>query len=104
MSSLKETWRRFKVAEPGTRFEKQYQANQRARHAKWVRPVVILLGIAVTLIGLVALPAPGPGTLVIAAGGALLARESLWIARRLDDVEVKGRKLLGKARRWLKAL
>ena len=104
MTALQETWRRFKKAEPGTRFEKQYQANQRERHAKWVRPAVILLGIAVVLIGLVALPAPGPGTLVIAAGGALLARESLWIARKLDDVEVKGRKLLGKARRWLKAL
>jgi uncharacterized protein (TIGR02611 family) len=91
---LRDNWERFKKAEPGTRFEKQYEANQRARKKKWTRSAMIALGVAVLLVGLVALPAPGPGTLVLAAGVALLARESRWIAEKADSAEVTLRRLV----------
>jgi uncharacterized protein (TIGR02611 family) len=93
---LKDAWHRFRSAKPGTRFKRQFEENQQERKHRWFRPVVIVVGVAVVLVGLVALPAPGPGILIVAAGAALLARESRWIAERLDLAEVKLRRLAGK--------
>ena len=97
MGSLRAAWRRFRDAEPGTRFEQQHESNQKSRKSRWARSAWILLGIVVVLIGVVALPAPGPGTLVLAGGAALLARESLLVARVLDGIEVRIRRLLGRS-------
>ena len=93
---LKKEWRQFKSAKPGTRFTRQYESNQEERKHKWTRAAMIALGALIILVGIVALPAPGPGMLVIAAGAALLARESRWIAERLDAAEVSLRRLAGK--------
>ena len=73
---LKKEWRQFKSAKPGPRFTRQYESNQEERKHKWTRPAMIALGALIILVGIVALPAPGPGMLVIAAGAALLARRS----------------------------
>ena len=43
------------------------------------------------MIGVVLLFIPGPGLPLIAIGGALLARNSQWVAKTLDWSEVKGR-------------
>jgi uncharacterized protein (TIGR02611 family) len=88
MESFRKAWRRFKAGEPGSRFRRQFEANQKARKSQWARPAIVALGVLVILLGLVALPAPGPGTLVIAAGAGLIAREFLWMARLLDSAEV----------------
>lgn len=93
---LKEDWHTFKSAKPGTRFTRQFESSQRERGSKWTRLAIIALGIGVVVVGLVALPAPGPGILIVAAGAALLARESRWIAEKLDVVEVKARRLVNK--------
>jgi uncharacterized protein (TIGR02611 family) len=98
MESFRKAWRRFRTGEPGSRFRQQFEANQEARTSKWARPAIVALGILVILLGLVALPAPGPGTLVIAAGAALIAREFLWMARLLDSAEVTIRRWLGRLR------
>ena len=97
MGSFRAAWRQFRDAEPGTRFQEQHEANQESRKSRWTRPAWIVLGVVMVLIGFVALPAPGPGTLVIAGGAALLARESLMVARALDALEVRILRLLGKA-------
>ena len=94
---LKDDWQQFRSATPGRRFIEQFETNQQERASKWIRLALITLGAVVVLIGLVALPAPGPGMLIVAAGLALLARESRWIAERLDGVEVKVRRLVKKA-------
>jgi uncharacterized protein (TIGR02611 family) len=94
---LKDDWQQFRSAKPGRRFIEQFETNQQERASKWIRLALITLGAVVVLIGLVALPAPGPGMLIVAAGLALLARESRWIAERLDVVEVKVRRLVKKA-------
>ena len=94
---LKDDWQQFRSAKPGRRFIEQFETNQQERASKWIRLALITLGAVVVLIGLVALPAPGPGMLIVTAGLALLARESRWIAERLDVVEVKVRRLVKKA-------
>jgi uncharacterized protein (TIGR02611 family) len=52
------------------------------------------LGAAVILIGIVLLPLPGPGLLIIVGGIAILARHFVW-AKRL---EVKCRSYIAKKR------
>jgi uncharacterized protein (TIGR02611 family) len=42
------------------------------------------LGVTVTVAGIALLPLPGPGTVVILLGLALLARDHEWAARLLD--------------------
>ena len=48
-----------------------------------VRILVTLLGLAVIVIGIVLLPLPGPGWLIIFAGLGILATEYAWAARLL---------------------
>ena len=49
----------------------------------------MFVGILIVAVGIVALPAPGPGTLVIAFGAAFIARESMVVARFMDWTELK---------------
>lgn len=46
----------------------------------------ITLGLAVTLLGIILLPLPGPGWLVIAAGLVILAQDFVWAERTLAIV------------------
>lgn len=48
------------------------------------RLVVGVVGVAIVVVGLVLLPAPGPGWLIIFAGLAVLASEFEWAQRLLD--------------------
>jgi uncharacterized protein (TIGR02611 family) len=59
-----------------------------------------VLGATITLVGIVALPLPGPGFLVIAIGAALLARESAMVADVADWIEVRVRRVARWATRW----
>lgn len=48
------------------------------------RIVVGLVGVAIVVVGVVLLPAPGPGWLIIFAGLGVLASEFEWAQRLLD--------------------
>ena len=48
------------------------------------RLAVGVVGVAIIVVGLVLLPAPGPGWLIIFAGLAVLASEFEWAQRLLD--------------------
>ena len=48
-------------------------------------------GVSLVVVGLVLVPAPGPGWLVVFAGAGLLAQESLALARSLDAMELRVR-------------
>lgn len=48
------------------------------------RVIALLVGSAVVLLGLVMIPGPGPGLLVIPIGLAILGAEFLWARRLLD--------------------
>jgi uncharacterized protein (TIGR02611 family) len=100
---LKDSWRRLKQGKPGHRFQAQYQAHQSSRRSRWSKPVAFGLGALILAVGIVALPAPGPGTIVLAIGAALIARESEWTARSLDWLEVRARSILARIKRRLSA-
>lgn len=58
--------------------------NKVTRHAK--RVAVAILGTIVLLVGIIAIPYPGPGWLIVFAGLAILATEFDWAQRLLDKV------------------
>jgi hypothetical protein len=66
--------------------------------------LAITAGLFVFLIGLVMLPAPGPGCVVVLIGATMMAEESFWVSSLLDRLELKGRRVLAFAERaWKRA-
>lgn len=85
---LRSAWRDFRRSPPGERFERRFRHVRSIRRSALLKWTSWIGGPALIAIGLIALPAPGPGTLVLLAGGALLAQESLYAARGLDRLEL----------------
>ena len=85
--NLKQRVRRFMSAPSGTRFQARYQRLRRRPHA--MRTILASgLGLLLIAAGLVLLVLPGPGILVATIGAALIAGESLTLARQLDRLDV----------------
>jgi len=51
-----------------------------AKSGVMVRVARITLGFIVTIVGIVAIPLPGPGWLIVIAGLSILARDFVWAA------------------------
>ena len=101
LSQLKKNWRVFKTAEPGKRFQKLHRAEEGSGPSR-----LFVAGAGVLLLagGVVLLFIPGPGIPLIAFGAALIAQQSLWLAKRLDRFELVMRREARKARSfWKKA-
>ena len=98
---LKENLRYVKNGKPGSRFIDCYRYKQelRRKYGPIYRRIDITLGAAVTLFGLVMVPAPGPGWIIVALGFALIAGESQNVAKAMDGTERRLRRLAGKLRR-----
>jgi len=90
-------WEELKRGKPGHRFQGRYErANRRGGLRKWA---LIVGGVLLILAGIVFLPLPGPGILIIAAGGFLMAEESHAAARALDWIELRVRSVISSPRR-----
>ena len=101
LARLQTKWRLFERAEPGTRFEKLREARSDSKAA---RAVATVLGILLLAGGVVLLFVPGPGILLIAFGGGLLAQQSRWLAKRLDELELLLRRIARRGRSlWKRA-
>lgn len=97
---IRKSWRLLASGKPGERFERYYR-NQQEGRTPLRKSFSIVVGIAIFAAGLVLLPAPGPGTLVVALGLGLLAREFRFVARALDGLEPRLRRAAaGAARLW----
>ncbi len=51
--------------------------------------VIFIVGSTVILVGIIMLVTPGPGTVIIPAGLAILATEFLWARRLLKRIKKK---------------
>ena len=100
MQHLKEDWRHLKHGEPGQRFKDRYYLSQRRNRGRFTFWRVFNLGVGsgIALGGLLMVIAPGPGWLAIFLGLGMLSGELLPVARILDRIEVRLRKLI----RWLR--
>ncbi len=97
---VKESSQRFKESKPGHRFRDRYHHCQQGSSAKFNPRAIfsIVGGILVVVGGVIAVPGPGPGWLIIFLGLGMVAGESLLVARFLDWVEVKVRSLARRAK------
>ena len=96
---MKERWRALRSAPAGERFQRRFHARRLVRKRGLSRVLAIFGGTAVLVAGAVMLVAPGPGILVFALGAALVAEESLWMARLLDRSELRIRNLISTLRK-----
>ena len=96
---LKKGWRELKQGEPGRRFRDRYERRRRERRhggaRKWS---LIVAGVLLMIAGIVLLPLPGPGMVVIALGALLMAEESRLMAGGLDALECRARAIHQKLR------
>lgn len=53
-------------------------------------------GVVLVLVGLVLIPLPGPGLLLIAGGLAILGRDHLWARQILNGLKHRYRRYLGR--------
>ena len=94
---LKAGWRELRRSEPGRRFRDRYERRRRhGRHSGARKWSVIVAGALIVLAGIVLLPLPGPGMLVVAAGALLMAEESRAMAAALDSLELRLRRLIAR--------
>ncbi len=92
----KESSQRFKDSKPGLRFQDHYHDHQRSKSGRCrlqVRIFYVFGGSLIVVGGIIAVPGPGPGWLIILLGSWMLAGESLFFARFMDRVEVNLRRL-----------
>jgi hypothetical protein len=91
--SLKRRVRRFRTAPSGTRFRVYHE--RLAQRKNLMRTLLVVGGGLILLaLGMILLVLPGPGLLIAAIGAALIAGESLTVARILDRID------LGLTRIW----
>ena len=96
LDHLKEDWRHLKDGEPGQRFNDRYYLSQRRNRGRFTfwRVFNIGAGSGIALGGLLMVIAPGPGWLAIILGLGMLGGELLPVARFLDCIEVRLKKLV----------
>lgn len=92
---VKENWRCFKESKPGHRFQDHYHDHQRSSSGRYRLEVILCIfgGFLIVVGGIIAVPGPGPGWLIILLGLWMVAGELLFFARYMDRVEVKLRRL-----------
>jgi hypothetical protein len=91
------TWEEMKHDPPGKRFQKHYHRRHEEGEKKG-RGRHYLLVIGLVLVGVVLVFIPGPAVVLFALAAALLAEDSLRIAKALDWLEVRIRRLIARAR------
>jgi hypothetical protein len=85
--SLKRRARRFMTAPSGTRFRAYHE--RLAQRPNLMRTLLAIgCGLILLALGMIMLVLPGPGLLVAAIGAALIAGESLIVARLLDRMDL----------------
>jgi hypothetical protein len=92
VQSLKNHWRELADSPPGKRFQSRYEKKQRDGRSNG-RTLKLVAAALLIAAGIVLLVVPGPGSVLIVLGAALLAEESPRIARGLDWMEMRIRRL-----------
>ncbi len=92
---VKEASRYFKESKPGHRFQDHYHDHQRSSSGRSRLQVIfgIFGGCLIVVGGVIAVPGPGPGWLIILLGLWMLAGKLLFFASFMDRIEVKLRRL-----------
>lgn len=99
--ALHRHWTAFKRGHPGRRFQDRYNRTAQDRRGHlWFRALKIVAAIVVIGVGLFEVVFPGPASVFLVAGGALLATESRTAARFMDWSEMRVREAYRTAHDW----
>lgn len=95
IEKIRESWQSFKESEPGQRYKDRYRRRQQSKSGEFDLGLVVsvLGGVLIVLGGIVAVPGPGPGWLIVFLGLGLVAGEFRPIARFMDWAEIRLRRL-----------
>ncbi len=93
-------WEEFRASAPGERFRERYERVRCLERAPAERIARCGAGIVIVLVGIVLIPLPGPGWLIVGFGVTMLAQESRPIARGCDRLEMRARGYIARWRRW----
>ncbi|WP_028080390.1 hypothetical protein [Solimonas soli] len=96
LGALRDSWRFLRSAPAGERFSRYHARRREGRRHAWAGALRLAGGVLTVALGIVLMPAPGPGTLIAAAGAALIAGESRGFAAFLDRLELRLRVLFGR--------
>lgn len=104
IQKLKKEWRRFLQSPPGRRFQDFHDRRRTRRGTRQGSggKGLLIAGIAITVAGIVLLPLPGPGSIIVAGGLMLVASESVIVARILDRADKIRADLMKKLRSTFK--
>ena len=83
----------FKDSPPGERFKRWHKVRGEKRSGGLKKALLLGTGLVLVVVGIVLMPAPGPGSLILIVGAILAAQESLTVARALDWAELRIRQL-----------
>ena len=98
-AELKQEWELFKHDEPGQRFT--HHRERMKQRSKFINVVGLVLGIALLAAGVAFCFLPGPGTVLIVFGLALVGARWARMARMMDRAEPKLRHFFHRGkRRW----
>ena len=89
IQSIQKNVIRLQTGHPGRRFHDFYEYRQNQRSHRWTfaSAATIIGGLLIAGLGIVLIPAPGPGAMIVLLGLALLGSEFEFIARFLDWAE-----------------
>jgi uncharacterized protein (TIGR02611 family) len=94
----------FRRAKPGERFQQRYRRRRRLGHGILAKALSLGTGVVLFVLGLILIPPPGPGLLVVFVGAGLIAEESYLAARAFDSLELRARRVATRAlRAWKRA-
>jgi len=101
-SGLKRSWRELKKGRPGHRFQERAERSKRKRssHSGIKRFLKLVVALLLVVGGMILCVIPGPGLPLLIIGAALLAERSRTIARGLDWIEVKARRVIAWGKAW----
>jgi hypothetical protein len=89
---------KLREAQPGERFM-EFHRRMRTDSPSWMHPLYLGAAIVSFAIGVVLAFVPGPAILFFALAAALVATQSIWLARELDRAEMKVREWIDSHRR-----
>jgi len=101
-NDLKRKWCELRNGRPGHRFQEGAKRSRRARACQsWAeRFLPPMIGIILFAGGIILCFMPGPGIPLLILGAAMLAERSITIARLLDWLEVRLRRVINRGRTW----
>lgn len=85
--------------------DKAPEAVQRSGPLRWVWQIgIAFAGILTIIVGIILLPLPGPGSVVIYAGIGILATEFIWAKQLFAWIGKLAKQLLLRVRVWVKQM